>query len=84
MGLETRVRIVLELLSNAGVVSLLGPSGLLVIALGVLLAKGGGETGGGETGGEGGEQPATVPSGPRTNLVCVAAVLVVMLLIAAR
>ncbi|AYG83344.1 hypothetical protein DWB77_05540 [Streptomyces hundungensis] len=79
MGLETRVRIVLELLSNAGVVSLLGPSGLLVLALGVLLAKGGGETGG-----EGGEQPATVPSGPRTNLVCVAAVLVVVLLIAAR
>ncbi|MFE4855901.1 hypothetical protein [Streptomyces sp. NPDC056670] len=75
MGLETRVQIVLELLSNVGVVSLLGPSGLLVLALGVLLAKGGGADR---------ERPATVPSGPRTNLVCVAAVLVVILLIAAR
>ncbi|MFE9400921.1 hypothetical protein ACFYNY_03990 [Streptomyces sp. NPDC006530] len=75
MGLETRVQIVLELLSNAGVVSLLGPSGLLVLALGVLLAKGGGTQG---------ERPATVPAAPRANLVCVAAVLVVLMLMAAR
>ncbi|GAA4082019.1 MULTISPECIES: hypothetical protein [Streptomyces] len=75
MGLETRVQIVLELLSNVGVVSLLGPSGLLVLALGVLLAKGGGADR---------ERPAAVPAGPRTNLVCVAAVLLVIVLIAAR
>ncbi|MET9362790.1 hypothetical protein ABZX93_17990 [Streptomyces sp. NPDC006632] len=74
MGLETRVRIVLELLSNAGVVSLFGPSGLLVLALGVLLTKGGGAEP---------REPGPVPAGPRTNLVCVAAVLVVLLLIAA-
>ncbi|MFI6468712.1 hypothetical protein ACIBL5_00365 [Streptomyces sp. NPDC050516] len=77
MGLETRVQIVLELLSNVGVVSLLGPSGLLVLALGVLLAKGGG--GGGAVR----REPGPVPAGPRTNLVCVAAVLLVLLLIAA-
>ena len=76
MGLETRVQIVLELLSNVGVVSLLGPSGLLVLALGVLLAKGGGA---GAAPGE----PGPVPAGPRTNLVCVAAVILVLLLIAA-
>ncbi len=75
MGLETRVRIVLELLSNVGAVSLLGPSGLLVLALGVLLAKGGGADR---------DRPAAVPAGPRTNLVCVAAVLLVIVLIAAR
>ncbi|MFF4183986.1 hypothetical protein ACFYZ9_12425 [Streptomyces sp. NPDC001691] len=75
MGLETRVQIVLELLSNAGVVSLLGPSGLLVLALGVLLTKGGDGAVRGE--------PGPVPAGPRTNLVCVAAVLLVLLLIAA-
>ncbi|MYV89182.1 hypothetical protein GT350_02885, partial [Streptomyces sp. SID1034] len=46
-----------------------------VLALGVLLAKGGGSDG---------ERPAAVPGGPRTNLVCVAAVLLVILLIAAR
>ncbi|MFD7012784.1 hypothetical protein [Streptomyces sp. NPDC059161] len=75
MGLETRVQIVLELLTNAGVlVPLLGPSGLLVLVLGVLLAKGGGAR----------REPARpVPSAPRTNLVCVAAVLLVFLLIAA-
>ena len=78
MGLETRVQIVLELLSNVGVVSLLGPSGLLVLALGVLLAKGGGGGGGAVR-----REPGTVPAGPRTNLVCVAAVLLVLLLIAA-
>ncbi|MGW2812065.1 hypothetical protein [Streptomyces sp. NPDC001415] len=76
MGLETRVQIVLELLSNVGVVSLLGPSGLLVLALGVLLAKGGG------AGGAVRREPGPVPAGPRTNLVCVAAVVVVLLLIA--
>ncbi|MFG2720325.1 hypothetical protein ACGFW5_18815 [Streptomyces sp. NPDC048416] len=75
MGLETRVQIVLELLSNAGVVSLLGPSGLLVLALGVLLTKSGGRT---ER-----REPRAVPAGPRTNLVCVAAVILVLLLIAA-
>ncbi|MER0445217.1 hypothetical protein ACFYM2_26860 [Streptomyces sp. NPDC006711] len=73
MGLETRVRIVLELLSNAGVVSLLGPSGLLALVLGVLLTKGGGARS---------PEPKPVPAGPRVNLVCVAAVLVVLLLIA--
>ena len=76
MGLETRVQIVLELLSNVGVVSLLGPSGLLVLALGVLLAKGGG-------GGAVRREQGPVPAGPRTNLVCVAAVILVLLLIAA-
>ncbi|GGT94422.1 hypothetical protein [Streptomyces violascens] len=75
MGLETRVQIVLELLSNVGVVSLLGPSGLLVLALGVLLAKGGA--------GAAPREPGPVPAGPRTNLVCVAAVILVLLLIAA-
>ncbi|MFE9571032.1 hypothetical protein ACFYMW_21325 [Streptomyces sp. NPDC006692] len=76
MGLETRVQIVLELLTNAGVlVPLLGPSGLLVLVLvlGVLLAKGGGRR----------EPARPVPSAPHTNLVCVAAVLLVFLLIAA-
>ncbi|MFG3283791.1 hypothetical protein [Streptomyces sp. NPDC048111] len=75
MGLETRVQIVLELLSNAGVVSLLGPSGLLVLALGVLLTKGGGA--------ERTPTPA-VPAAPRTRLVCVVAVLLVLMLLAAR
>ncbi|MFJ8307795.1 MULTISPECIES: hypothetical protein [unclassified Streptomyces] len=76
MGLETRVQIVLELLSNAGVlVPLLGPSGLLVVVLGVLLAK--------SRGGAGREPARPVPAGPGTNLVCVAAVLLVLLLIAA-
>ncbi|MFE9553386.1 hypothetical protein ACFYOD_07860 [Streptomyces sp. NPDC006703] len=74
MGLETRVQIVLELLTNAGVlVPLLGPSGLLVLVLGVLLAKDGGRR----------EPARPVPSAPHTNLVCVAAVLLVFLLIAA-
>ncbi|WP_329465549.1 hypothetical protein [Streptomyces sp. NBC_01431] len=74
MGLETRVQIVLELLTNAGVLMpLLGPSGLLVLVLGVLLAKGGARR----------EPARPVPSAPRTNLVCVAAVLLVFLLIAA-
>ncbi|MFI6683688.1 hypothetical protein [Streptomyces sp. NPDC050485] len=76
MGAETRVQIVLELLSNAGVLApLLGPPGLLVLALGVLLAKG--------RDGAGRESTRPFAAGPGTNLVCGAAVLLVLLLIAA-